>query len=129
MPKSWQSTRSGARDLNRHIRKGTTVYTVSEQVTRMAPWEDQRMWTAHTFDWRSPITGHWMTGHMSAEGLLSTYGTVYEQPPRNMRELGSPSPEVGGPVPAGYRAHLDEAEIRGLGKRVRDSSDPHLRSF
>lgn len=128
MAKTWQPGRSGARDLNRWIREGVTVYTVSRQALNMAPWEDAKMWTAHTFDWRSPITGHWMTGHLSAEGLLAQEGTVYEQPPRGMRELGSPGRQVAGPVGhSDYSAYLDDAEISGLQKRVQNGSDPATR--
>lgn len=131
MPKTWEPSRKGIRDLTRYISengKGTTVYTVSEQALNMAPWEDAKMWSARTFDARSPITGHWLTGHLSVAGLLAQEGTVYEQPPRGMRELGSPGRQVAGPVGHGdYSAYLDEAEIRGLGKRVQNGSDPALR--
>lgn len=128
MPKTWEPGRKGVRDLTRYIAqngKGTTVYTVSQQATNMAPWEDAKMWTARTFDARSPITGHWLTGHLSVEGLFAQEGTVYEQPPRGMRELGSPGRQVAGPVSnVDDYARLDEAELRGLGKRVRDGSNP-----
>jgi hypothetical protein len=131
MPKSWQPGKQGARELSRYLSengKGTTVYTISKQALNAAPWEDAKMWTARTFDWRSPITGHWMTGHLSVEGLLAQEGTVYEQPPRGMRELGSPGRQVAGPVGHGdYTAYLDDSEIRGLQKRVQNSSDPATR--
>lgn len=128
MPKTWEPTKRGVRDLNRHIRKGTTVYTVANIATNMSPYEDSRLYREHTFDWRSPITGHWMTGHMSAEGLLATHGTVYEQPPSRMRPLAGPGPQVAGPVPEGYfDVPLDEAELRGLGKRLRGASHPSAR--
>jgi hypothetical protein len=131
MPKTWEPGRKGVRDLTRYIAqngKGTTVYTVSEQALNAAPWEDARMWSARTFDWRSPITGHWMTEHLSVEGLLAQEGTVYEQPPRGMRELGSPARQVAGPLGSNdYEGRLDEAELRGLGKRVRNGSDPASR--
>ena len=128
MPKSWQPGKRGARDLERWIRKGATVYTVSKQALNAAPWEDAKMYRAHTFDGRSPITGHWMTDHMSAEGLLNTHGTVYEQPPRGMRELGSPGRQVAGPLGHNdYRGYLDDSELRGLEKRVQNGSDPYTR--
>lgn len=131
MPKTWQPGRRGVRDLTSYIAqngKGTTVYTVSRQALNAAPWEDAKMWVARTFDWRSPITGHWMTEHLSVEGLLAQEGTVYEQPPRGMRELGSPGRQVAGPVGHGdYSAYLDDSEIRGLSKRVQNGSDPATR--
>lgn len=125
--KTWQPSRKGIRDLNRHIRKGMTLYTVSQQALNAAPWEDAQMWTAHTFDRQSRITGEWMTGHLSVSGLMGQCGTVYEQPPRSMREVGSPGRQVAGPVPQGYSAYLDDAEIRGLEKQVTDGSDPKKR--
>lgn len=131
MPQTWEPGRKGVRDLTRYIAqngKGTTVYTVSEQALNAAPWEDAKMWMARTFDTRSPITGHWLTGHLSVEGLLAQEGTVYEQPPRGMRELGSPGRQVAGPLGSNdYEGVLDAAEIRGLGKRVADGSDPRTR--
>lgn len=130
MSKSWQPGKRGARDLSRYISqhgKGTVVYTVSQQATSMAPWEDPELYSERVFDWRHPLTGHWMTGHKSVEGLLNTEGTVYEKPPRGMRALGS-APQVAGPLGHGdYSAQLDDDEIRGLNKRVRDGSDPATR--
>lgn len=129
MPKTWEPSKRGIRDLKRHVRKGTVVYTISTQSTRMAPWEDPEMWTEHEFTWRSPVTRDWMTGHLDAQGLLAQFGTVYEEPPRGMRRLGSPGRQVAGPVPQDYTAYLDEAEIRGLEKRLRDASDRTTRRF
>ena len=123
MAKTWQPGKSGARDLNRWITQnggeGVTVYTISKQALNAAPWEDAKMWSARTVDGRSRITGYWMTGHLSVEGLLAQEGTVYEQPLRGMRELGSPGRQVAGPVGSNdYYGILDESEIRGLGKRA-----------
>lgn len=125
----WEPGKKGARDLNRYIRKGTTVYTVRKIATNLVPYEDPERYHAHTFDWRSPITGHWMTGHLSAEGLLLQEGKVYEKPPRGMRDAADPAPQVAGPLGKGeYRGILDEAELRGLEKRIRSGSDPHTRA-
>ncbi|MFJ9633774.1 hypothetical protein ACIRU8_39380 [Streptomyces sp. NPDC101175] len=134
MPQTWEPTKRGVRDLTAYIArngKGTTVYTVSEQARNAAPWEDARMYSARTFDSRSPITGHWLTGHLSVEGLLAQEGTVYSEPPRGLRELGSPGRQVAGPLGnTNYEGVLDEAELRGLDKQVRDSSNPrHRRSL
>lgn len=132
MPQTWQPGKKGARDLNRYITanggEGVTVYTASKQALRAAPWEDAKMWSARTVDGRSRITGEWMTGHLSISGLLAQEGTVYEQPPRSMRELGSPGRQVAGPMGHGdYSGYLDSAEIRGLEKRVKSGSDPATR--
>lgn len=125
--KTWERTKKGARDLNRHISKGTTVYTVANMATNLAPYEDAQTYSAHTFDRQSRITGLWMTGHLSVEGLLAQYGTVHEQPPRGMRNIAGPAPQVAGPLGGDYEGVLDEAELRGLEKHVAGSSDPRTR--
>ncbi|MGW2721410.1 hypothetical protein [Streptomyces sp. NPDC001492] len=132
MPQTWQPGRSGARDLNRWITqnggKGVTVYTISKQALNAAPWEDAKMFNSRTVDGRSLVSGEWMTGHLSISGLLAQEGTVYAEPLRGMRELGSPGRQVAGPMGHGdYSAYLDEAEIRSLGKRVQNGSDPATR--
>ncbi|MFG2352602.1 hypothetical protein [Streptomyces sp. NPDC048521] len=127
--RTWEPTKRGAKDLNRFIRKGTTVYTINEMATRVARYEDSHTYTAHTFDRQSRITGEWMTGHLSVSGLLGQCGTVYEQPPAGMRDLATPGRQVAGPLPKGYVGHLDEAELRGLEKQVADMPDPKKRRF
>lgn len=127
MPKTWEPGRRGARDLNAYIRKGTVVYTVRKQAD-WAVWNDSAYYHEHTFDWRHPITAHWMTGHLSAEGLLLQEGTVYEQPPRGMRNITDSDQQVAGPLGSNdYRGYLDDAEISGLEKHVKNGSDPHTR--
>lgn len=127
MSKTWEPTKKGIRDLNRHVRKGTVVYTVSEVARNVAPYEDSHLYVRHVFDWRSPITGSYMTGHLSVAGLLSHYGTVYEQPPTGVRNIADPAPQVAGPLPAGYEGLLDEAELRGLDKLNSRSLPPNVR--
>lgn len=127
MPKTWTNRPSDIRDLKRRLREGDTVYTVRRVSRHVAAYEDSKLYAAHTFDWRSPITGNLMTGHLSIEGLLAQENKIYEKPPAGMRNIADPAPQVAGPVPRGYAAHLDEVEIRGLGKQVRDSSNPRHR--
>jgi hypothetical protein len=127
--RTWEPTKKGARDLDRWLSKGKTVYTLRNVARNIAPYEDSQLYSAHTFTWRSPVTGHWMTGHLSAAGLLAQEGTVYEQPPKGVRNIASPAPQVAGPLPKGYTAPLDEAEIRGLEKRVADMPDPKKRRW
>lgn len=116
--RTWEPTRKGARDLNRWLSKGTTVYTISAQATNRAPYEDPHTFNARTFERRSPITGEWMTGHLSVSGLLAQEGTVYEQPPAGIRETGSPGRQYGPPLGDNYKGVLDEDEIRGLEKQA-----------
>jgi hypothetical protein len=125
--KIWKPDKKGARDLARHVRKGTVVYTVSDVAQNLAPYEDSHLYVRHVFDWRSPVTGNYMTGHLSAAGLLSHYGPVYEEPPAGLRNIAGPAPQVAGPLPAGYEGILDEAELRGLDKLNSRSLPPNVR--
>ncbi|MFE9736118.1 hypothetical protein ACFYO9_37330 [Streptomyces sp. NPDC005863] len=125
--KTWEPTKRGARDLNKHIRKGTVVYTVADVATNLAPYEDGQLYTAHTFTHRSPVTGNWMTGHLTAQSLLAQSGTVYEQPPSGLRNVTAPTPQVGAPLGDNYEGVLDEAELRGLEKHVAQGSNPSTR--
>lgn len=125
--RTWEPSKKGIRDLNAYLSKGTTVYTINRMATNLAPYEDGKTYSAHTFDRRSSITGLWMTGHMTVQALMAQCGTVYEQPPRGMRNIAGPAPQVAGPLPDGYEGVLDEAELRGLEKQVADGSDPRTR--
>ncbi|GAA3121890.1 hypothetical protein [Streptomyces echinatus] len=114
--RSWEPTRKGAKELNRFIRKGTTVYTIRKTAQRVAPYEDAELYAAHTFDWRSPITGNLMTGHLSAEGLLAQEGTVYEKKP-DRREIGTPGPQVAGPSSQSVLDRLRAGDRAKAGRR------------
>ncbi|WP_405964821.1 hypothetical protein OG713_34800 [Streptomyces sp. NBC_00723] len=127
--RTWEPTKKGIRDLNRWLSKGKTVYTVSAMATNLGRYEDSHTYSAYTFDRQSRITGEWMTGHLSVSGLMGQYGAVYEKPPAGMRDIATPGRQVAGPLPRGYRGVLDEAELRGLEKQVRDSSDPKKRRW
>lgn len=131
MPKSFQNNRAGAKALERYLNanKGGTVYTIADVATNLARYEDSQLVSTHTFAKRSPVTGHWLTGHMSAAQLLATRGTVYTSPPRGIRNVAKPGRQVGAPLGDDYHGRLDEAELRGLEKQVRDGSNPRNRSF
>lgn len=118
--RSWEPTKRGAKDLNRYLSKGKTVYTINRMATNLAAYEDSHTYSAHKFDRRSPITGEWMTGHLSASGLLAQNGTVYEQPPAGIRDIAKPGRQYGPPLGDNYKGVLDEAEIRGLEKQAGD---------
>jgi hypothetical protein len=125
--RSWEPTKRGAKDLNRWLSKGKTVYTINNMATNLGRYEDSHTYSAHTFDRQSNVTGEWMTGHLSASGLLGQSGAVYEKPPAGIRDIAKPGRQVAGPLPRGYRGVLDEAEIRGLEKQVANGSDPKKR--
>lgn len=129
MPKIFQPTRKGIRELTEYIKrggKGTTVYTITQH-------KDWGLGVEHTYsEWvftnRQPLTGIWQSGHVSAAGLLAGWGRVYTEPPRGIRNSADPAPQVAGPLGHGeYFGVLDEAEIRHLQKRLRDAPHPGTR--
>lgn len=126
--KIFEPNKRGARQLTDYIKtngKGTTVYTIMAcKDWGIGP---EKLYNEHTFDHRQPITGIWQAGHLSPEGLLSGFGKVYTEPPRGVRRLGDPSPQVRSPLGEDHRGFIDETEIRGLAKRLRDAPDPRTR--
>lgn len=122
MPDYFEPTKRGIKQLTDHIKrggKGTTVYTI----TQHKDWGigAETTYNDHTFTHRQPLTGIWLAGTDSAHGLLAKYGRVYTKPPRNIRYIGDPAPQVSFPLGADYRGYIDEAEIRGLEKRLKDA--------
>jgi hypothetical protein len=66
-------------------------------------------------------------GGTSAEGLCLRFGPVYDTPPKGLRNLDGPAPQVAGPLGGNYEGRLDEVELRGLEKHVRDTLSPRHR--
>ncbi|WP_329305065.1 hypothetical protein [Streptomyces anulatus] len=62
-----------------------------------------------------------------ASTLCLRFGPMYDKPLAGLRNIAGPGPQVAGPLPPNYEAVVDEAELRGLEKRVRDGSDPRTR--
>lgn len=127
MPRTWQPHQ--AKQFARQLQLGKTYYVVFKQATNLAPYEDPALYSEYVFTARLPFTNNPCTDDgFSAVTLCQNFGPVYDAPPRNMRNLADPPPQVAGPLGHGeYRGVLDEAEIRGLDKRVRSGSDPATR--
>lgn len=127
MPKAWKPNE--AKKFCRELKLGQSYYVVYKMATNIAPYEDSKTYSEFVFTDRLWPTGNPCTdGGYSAHTLCQTFGPVYDTPPRNMRNIGDPPPQVAGPLGHGeYSGILDEAEIRGLDKRVRSGSDPHTR--
>ncbi|WP_409469080.1 hypothetical protein [Streptomyces sp. HC307] len=126
MPKTWQP--SDAKRFAREVKLNKPYYIVYNMATNLAPYEDSKTYSEIVFTDRLPFTGNPCTrGGTSAVGICQRFGPVYDTPPRGMRNIAGPAPQVAGPVPEGYEAYLDEAEIRGLEKQVRDGSNPRIR--
>lgn len=126
MSKCWQPNQ--ASKFAKEVKLDKPYYTVNEMATNLAPWGDAKTYSVHVFTEHSFLTGQKMTdGGTSAVGLCQRQGPVYDTPPRGLRNIAGPLPQVAGPLPAGYEGVLDEAEIRSLEKQVRDGSDPRTR--
>lgn len=126
MSKCW--TPDKAKRFARDLKLNTPYYTVNNHATNLGPYEDSQTYNVHVFTGHSRLTGQPMTdGGTSAIGLCQRQGPVYDAPPRGLRNIAGPAPQVAGPLPAGYEAYLDEAELRGLEKQVRDGSNPRTR--
>jgi hypothetical protein len=126
MPQSW--SRGDAKKFAKQARRNTTYYTINEHATNLGAYEDARTYSEHIFTRHAPITGNLMTdGGTSAEGLCLRFGPVYDTPPKGLRNLDGPAPQVRAPLGDNYEGDLDEAELCGLEKHVRDGSDPKKR--
>ncbi|MEU8642277.1 hypothetical protein AB0C91_10200 [Streptomyces sp. NPDC048674] len=115
--RTWEPTRKGAKDLNRWLRKGKTVYTLRNVSGKFTRYEDAQLYVAHTFDRRSMFTAEWMTGHLSASGLLAQEGTVYELPPENVRNIATPGRQYAAPTGKQALDRLTASERRKAGSR------------
>lgn len=125
MSKCWPPDK--AKKFARELKLNTPYYTVNDHAANLGPYEDSQTYSVHVFTSHSGFTGVPMSGSVSAVGLCQRQGPVYDTPPRGLRNIAGPAPQVAGPLPQGYEGVLDEAEIRGLEKQVRDGSNPRTR--
>jgi hypothetical protein len=126
MPRTWQPHQ--ATQFARQLRLGQTYYYVNTHDTKHNPYEDSKTYSEVVFTDHLPFTKNPCTEYgASAHTLCQTFGPMYDAPPRGMRNLADPAPQYGAPLGNDYTGYLDEAEIRGLEKRVRSGSDPHTR--
>jgi hypothetical protein len=130
--KVFEPTKKGIRELTRYLDAngpGTTVYTEFEAKDwGIGP---ERLYNDRTFAGRHPLTKKWIAGHLCPAGLLAQEGRVYTEPPRGVRYVGDPAPQVAGPLGRGntgdHSTRLDDVELRGLEKRLRDAPHPRTR--
>lgn len=126
MPKIWK--RGQEKKFCRELQLGKSYYAVIKQATNLAPYEDSALYSEYIFTNRLPFTNNPCTEDgYSASTLLRLFGPVYDAPPRGMRNIADPPPQVAGPVPHGYHAKLDDAELLALQASVSRGSDPHMR--
>ncbi|MFF6847113.1 hypothetical protein [Streptomyces antimycoticus] len=117
--------RNNRRDMKKiqTVPEGTTLYVIEEVERRGAPYEDPKLCARYTVTHHNWPIGGAMIGSKSVEQLLAEHGTVYTEKPGGVRGIWEPSPQVAGPLgnEEAFDRPLDQAEIRGLQKRVRDN--------
>lgn len=125
---TYQRTKSDAKKLSRTAKRGDHLYVVVEVDQRVAPYEDARLCSRFTVTGTHPILGGAMIGSMSVERLVYEHGPVYTSPPGGFRKIHDSSPQVAGPLGHDTERILDDAEISGLEKQVRDAADARQKS-
>ncbi|MEV6547974.1 hypothetical protein AB0M57_04600 [Streptomyces sp. NPDC051597] len=125
--RTYKRTRSDAKKAGRELKKGDRFYIVQDVAQNLAPYEDSRLYSEYTVTGDHPLLGGAMVGGQSVEGIVLRDGPIQTRPPKGMRNVASPGPQVAAPLGSDYEAYLDEAELRGLDKHVRQSSDPQTR--
>lgn len=120
MPKTvYQRTKRDAKELGRTARVGDTFYVVHDTATSLAPYEDGQLYSAHTvtFMHRFSATPAMISGSYSVEAMVLRDGPVYTQPPKGMRNLATPGPQVAGPLDGDEHRELNPYEIKRLEKQ------------
>jgi hypothetical protein len=127
MPNCWQP--SDWKKFERQAQMGRDYYVRRAQARNLAPYEDDELYDVYRFTEYAPFTGHKATANLgtTAGQLCRLMGPVYDTKPAGMRRMGSPGPQVEGPLPKGYEGDLTDAEIRDLERRVAKESDPRKR--
>lgn len=126
MPKTWKPGQE--KKFARELVLGRSYYTVVNIARNMAPYEDSQLYSEYVFTKRSRMFGPCTEDGCPATTLLRQFGPIHDTPPRGMRNIADRAPQVAGPVGSNdYEAPLDEIELRGLDKRVRDGLNPRHR--
>ncbi|MBI0296290.1 hypothetical protein JBE04_17925 [Streptomyces sp. PRKS01-29] len=118
----YRNNRRGMKDIQ-SVPKGTTLYVIEEVSRRVAPYEDSKLCARYEVTHHNGVLGGAMIGSKSVEQLLAEHGTVYTSQPSGVRGIWEPSPQVAGPLGNDTERYLDETEIRGMEKQVRDAND------
>jgi len=124
--KSWDPGQAGK--FCRQLKLGHSYWVVLKMATNVAPYEDPETCREFVFTKRLWGTGNPCTADgYSAHTVCQNFGPVYEDKPRGVRNIAGPAPQVSAPLGGNYEGILDEAEIRGLEKQVRQGSNPRTR--
>lgn len=117
----YKSNNRDAKHLSHNARPGDELYVLEKIAQRLAPYEDPYLYQRYVVSGKHPILGGAMVGSMSVEDLLARHGEVYTSPPRGVRGMHEPGPQVAGPLGSDTKRYLDKAEIEGLEKQSLDA--------
>ncbi|MGW5173154.1 hypothetical protein ACWERY_02150 [Streptomyces sp. NPDC004082] len=121
--KTWRP--QDAKRFAREVKLGAEYWVIYNVAQNMATYEDAQLCSKFVFTRHAPFTGTPMTdGGETAVGLCQRHGPVYDQKPAGIRDVAQAGPQVRAPLGDNYEGFLDEAELRGLDKRVAQSSNP-----
>lgn len=84
-----------AKKFARDVVLGRKYYTVQDQATNLAPYEDPQTYSVHVFTGHSRLTGVPMTDGGTSAIQLCRGGPVYDSVPRNVRPVAGPAPQHG----------------------------------
>lgn len=121
MPKTeFQRTKKDAKELSRTARRGDKLYVIHDIATNLARYEDARLYSEYTVTGQHPLLGGAIiSGSLSVEGLVLREGPVYTQPPKGIRNMAGPGPQVAGPLPETDNVRdLSDYEIKRMEKQV-----------
>lgn len=124
---TYQRTPRDAKKAGRELKKGDSFYVTLDVAKNIAPYEDGHLYSQYTVTGTHPLLGGAMVGGQAVEGIVMRDGPISTSPPKGLRNVAVPGPQVAGPFGEDYEGFLDEAELRGLEKHVAQSSDPRKR--
>ncbi|MCM8552284.1 hypothetical protein [Streptomyces sp. STCH 565 A] len=127
MSKTWTPAQS--KKFARELKLGKPYYFVYDISRRAAPYEDAHLYSEVVFTGRLGLTGTPCTdGGQSAATLCLNHGPMFDAPPRGLRNIADPSPQVAAPLGSNdYEGDLLEVELRGLEKQAAQTSNPKTR--
>lgn len=128
--RTYARTTRDAKKAGRDLRKGDRIYITHDVAQNLAPYEDAQLCSEYTVTGTHPLLGGAMVGGQSVEGLCLRFGPLHTSPPKGMRNVATPGPQVGSPLGYDdYEGFLDEAELRGLEKQVAQGRAPKTRRW
>ncbi|WP_330172995.1 hypothetical protein OG875_04950 [Streptomyces sp. NBC_01498] len=121
MPKTvYRQTKRDAKELSRTAKRGDKLYVIRDIATNLARYEDAQLYSEYTVTGQHPLLGGAMiSGSLSVEGLVLREGPVYTKPPKGIRNIAGPGPQVDAPLPERDNVRpLSAYEIRQMEKQV-----------